>query len=334
MAIFMLACSFATAEPEKKLPNDEWARPPLEAVPEGGEPWSPNPETVQVVYKSSGKGVQVPGPADPSHVRAKDDKVIIHPDTKTSYNAGGGYVKDGKDTCCNICPRNKDCDKHGMPGCYSKCHHFCGPQCIIPQIDLGTAAAPSTCVIGVDCGMSAVAQGGISTQDMNKDWKNMKSEKSDNTPDKPNPDWARPPLSAQGATGPAPLDIPVHPADVHGPSVIDATGAAAPTAPGQPLPVGADGPSTPSEQQAHAAAAVAKYAQEQAAAQAMACGAPQGVSACSALPGCNWCSMKKTCVMTSQIVQMSCGEATGEAALLQTGTRYTTAFRHGKAGPN
>merc|ERR550537_1471176 len=89
---------------------------------------------------------------------------------------------------------------------------------------------------------------------MNPDWKNMKAGKSENTPDKPNAKWARPPLAGQGATGPAPENIPVPSDEVKEADVVAPTGAASPDALGQPLPEGVAGPSTPTEQQAQAAA--------------------------------------------------------------------------------
>lgn len=255
-ALFLIAAAVHAQEAEKPTPNPDWARSPEPAKDTSDDAV----DVVKVSYDASDLAPKPPSPIDPTHVRAEDDKVVIHPDDVNSYNAGGEYVKDEGETCCNICPRNKDCTEHGVEGCYAKCHRICGAACVVPTIDPSSGTTPSSCTIGIDCGFTA-SSSGITEQDMPADWKDRKAPKSDNTPDKPNKKWARPPLSSVGATGPAPTDIPVMPEEVHGPDEIAATGAVGPLAPAQPYAADADGPSTPTEQQAEAAERMKMFAE-------------------------------------------------------------------------
>lgn len=133
------------------------------------------------------------------HRRSGDDRVIVHHDETTSYNASGTYAggdREGDKSCCVVCPRSKDCDGDD---CFSTCHKVCGPQC-----DVAQAEDVEDCTLNVDCGM--MSQSSIKMhgdQDMVEGYEGMNAPTYEEQ--RPKDEWARTPMtSLEGEEEPTP----------------------------------------------------------------------------------------------------------------------------------
>lgn len=152
-------------------PNPEWSRKPSAAKSED--------QIVPVIYSAISHDEANAGAdaTNPTHVRAADDKVIISQDPKSSFNSTGEYQSAAKEKCCTICPKDDECKGSS---CYSKCHKFCGAQCVIPK-------AGVECTISVDCGLTSSSQSIQGDQDMVEGYEKMKAPagRTAGTPDEP-----------------------------------------------------------------------------------------------------------------------------------------------------
>lgn len=206
MMMTVLGCIAVSSRAERApvygatKPNPKWARKPHKALRKNSE--VPEME-VPVIYEAIRP--QVPQIQNGLHVRAGDNKVIVHSDEIASYNHTGAYAS----KCCTICPSDDSCvGSH----CYHKCHKVCGAACEIPM-----GINTDQCTLSVNCGLLAKAEASQAvvqtavhtTQDMATGPEHQHARNTDDstgTPDAPKKEWARYPHEATGpeeATGPS-----------------------------------------------------------------------------------------------------------------------------------